>query len=81
MKFRYSFGTILYAFVLDMVCFKKKLIQIKLTLNTAYPAAANVASTTPPSVGLPVIPSMYANNAIPVSHIITATIYIKSNIK
>lgn len=37
-------------------------------MKTAYPAAESTAKTTPPSVGLPVIPSMYASNAIPVSH-------------
>lgn len=40
----------------------------KLTLKTAYAAPDIVANTTPPNVGLPVMPSMYANNAIPVSH-------------
>lgn len=38
------------------------------TLNTAYEAPEIVANTTPPNVGLPVIPSIYANKAIPVSH-------------
>lgn len=49
-----------------------------ITLYTADPAAADAASTTPPKVGLPVIPSMYASKAIPVSHKITATIYIST---
>lgn len=40
----------------------------------ADPAAAQAAKTTPLNVGLPVIPSMYASNAVPVSHKITATI-------
>lgn len=44
------------------------------TLKTAYPAADRTAKTTPLSVGLPVMPSIYAKRAIPVSITITATI-------
>ena len=49
--------------------------RLKSTLWTANPAAAAAASTTPPSVGVPVTPSMYASRAIPVLHRITATIW------
>ena len=50
-------------------------LRLILTLYMADPAADAAASTTPASVVVRVMPSMYASSAMPVLHMITATIW------